>query len=305
MIDILMATYNGSNYIRNQLLSLQQQTEKNWTLYIRDDGSTDDTIEIINDFSSKDSRIKVVTDSLGNLGPGKTFLELTNYSTSDYVIFCDQDDIWFEKKIENLLAFANNKLSDDKPGLVYCDGYGYNSEKGIISLNSISRAHAKNLNEFLFFNAGYQGCSMFFNRKLCQLAQSYNTDFYMHDDIVSLLAHTFGDVYFLDEALMLYRQHSNNVTGNIQFGFLGFVKRAVNFGGYVISKKHYEEKKSFFDFYKDQLNTSQVEIFNAYFDFPNQTLTTRIRSIFKHNLSEGGNQIKLLSKTILRHPLEK
>ena len=304
MIDILMATYNGSYYIKNQLLSLQQQTEKDWILYIRDDGSTDDTIEIINEFSSKDSRIKMITDSLGNIGPGKSFLELTKFSTSDYVIFCDQDDIWFEKKIGNLLVFAKNKLLDDRPGLVYCDGYGYNSEKGVISLNSISRAHAKNLNEFLFFNAGYQGCSMFFNRKLCQLAQNYNTNFYMHDDIVSLLAHTFGDVYFLDEALMLYRQHSSNVTGNIQSGLSDFIKRVVSKNGYVISKKHYQEKMFFFDFYKNKLNKKQLNIFNAYFDYVQQPRIKRIYIIFKNDFSEGGNKVKLLIKTILRPPLE-
>ena len=86
-IDILMATYNGEKYIENQILSLQQQTHKNWILYIRDDGSTDSTLEILENFSKNDNRIKIIKDSLGcNLGAGKNFLTLTRYSLSEYVI---------------------------------------------------------------------------------------------------------------------------------------------------------------------------------------------------------------------------
>lgn len=97
-VDILMATYNGEKYLRNQLLSLQQQTYEDWTLWVRDDGSTDDTPFILRKFAESDSRIIIVEEDAGQrLGPGRNFLGLTKYSTADYVIFCDQDDIWFEK----------------------------------------------------------------------------------------------------------------------------------------------------------------------------------------------------------------
>ena len=102
-VDILMATYNGGKYLRNQLLSLQQQTHKDWILWVRDDGSTDDTMVILLEFAESDDRIKIVGKTRGErLGPGGNFLGLTKYSTADYVIFCDQDDIWFEKKLEIL-----------------------------------------------------------------------------------------------------------------------------------------------------------------------------------------------------------
>ncbi|WP_305369644.1 glycosyltransferase family 2 protein [Photobacterium leiognathi] len=304
MIDILMATYNGSNYLRNQLLSLQQQTEEDWTLYIRDDGSTDDTIEIINDFSRNDKRIKVITDSFGNLGAGKTFLELTKYSTSDYIIFCDQDDIWFEKKLENLFSSASEKLSTDKPSLVYCDAYGYDSTKGIISLNSISRAHATCLNEFLFFNAGYQGCSILFNRSLCNLLNEYTPDFYMHDDIVSLLAHTFGDVYFLNEPLMLYRQHDSNVTGNINYSFSTKLMKIFNNDGFVISKSHYNEKVNFYHFYHDKISDDDKKIFEAYFNYPKLNLKDRLILIYRYKFKMGKDKLSLYVKTIFQKPLE-
>lgn len=87
-VDILMATYNGGRYLRNQLLSLQQQTYEDWTLWVRDDGSTDNTLNILGEFSESDKRINIVEEQAGKrFGPGKNFLGLTKYATSDYAIF--------------------------------------------------------------------------------------------------------------------------------------------------------------------------------------------------------------------------
>lgn len=305
MIDILMTTYNGECHLKNQLYSLMQQTEECWQLWIRDDGSTDNTIAIIRDFAKRDHRIHFVEDQLGNLGPGKSFLSLTAYAKAQYVTFCDQDDIWFERKLELLLKTATMRLTPEKPGLVYCDGYGYSDEQGIITLDSISRAHANNLHEFLFFNAGYQGCSMFFNQALCTLAKEYKADYYhMHDDVVSLLAHTFGDVIFLDKALMLYRQHSRNVTGNIQFGWRGLVRRVLNRKGFVISKTHYLEKKAFYNAYLEALLPEQQALFKAYLSYPNVNLLRRFILLIRYRFKEGQSFGYLWVKTLLRKPIQ-
>ena len=305
-IDILMATYNGEKYIENQILSLQQQTHKNWILYIRDDGSTDSTLEILENFSKSDNRIKIIKDSLGcNLGAGKNFIALTKYSLSEYVIFCDQDDIWFEKKLELLLKFMLEKSKEYIPTLVYCDGYGYSENEGIITIPSISTYHAKNLNQFLFFNAGYQGCSVMFNKELNNVCSNYKADyFYMHDDVVSLIAHTFGEVYFLPKKLMLYRQHSKNVTGNIDITFKGFLKRVFNTKSFVLSKKHYDEKLSFYEAYKDMIEDKDKKLFESYMVFPKRNLLSRLVIIIMNNFSLGGNKLSLIVKTILRKPMQ-
>ena len=134
-VDILMATYNGGRLLRNQLLSLQQQTYEDWTLWVRDDGSVDDTIHILREFAGYDSRIKIVEEDFGrHLGPGKNFLGLTKYSAAEYVIFCDQDDIWFEKKLEVLVDFAERNFVSHVPYLVYYDAYGYSDAEGIITI---------------------------------------------------------------------------------------------------------------------------------------------------------------------------
>ena len=304
-VDILMATYNGGRHLRNQLLSLQQQTYEKWTLWARDDGSTDATMTILREFAESDSRIKIVEESSGRrLGPGKNFLGLTKYSRADYVIFCDQDDIWFERKLEILVDFADEHFVSHLPCLVYCDAYGYSDAEGTITIDSVSRNHAKNLREFLFFNAGYQGSSMLFNHTLCKMAAEYRADyFYMHDDIISLLAHCFGHVYFLPKKLMLYRQHSANVTGNIDTSISSYLKRVFDRNAYVLSWRHYREKESFFEAYSDDLSGEAQRLFAAYLEFPQKNLCGRVHTVIYHRFSLGGNLPKLLFKTLLRRPI--
>jgi len=302
-ISILMATFNGEKYLRQQLLSLIAQTYPNWQLWIKDDGSTDTTISIIDEFCALDPRIQKVASSEKNLGAGKAFFSLLQYSNTPYTIFCDQDDIWLEKKLEELVLYADKKLVSDKVGIVYCDAYAYSDTAGTIISQSISHLHAKNLNEFLFFNSGYQGCSILFNRPLTEMAQNYTADFYMHDDIISLLVHTFGDVYFLNKPLMLYRQHDNNVTGQTSRGYLDMVRGFFRSGASVLNRHHYEEKKAFFDYYKTSMLQEYNVLFEAYLDFPKAMYLKRVWIIVSNRFSIGGHQMILLIKTLLRKPL--
>lgn len=304
-VDILMATYNGERYLRNQLLSLQQQTYVDWTLWVRDDGSSDKTPHILVEFSQADDRIRIVKDDEGiNLGPGKGFLLLTKKVTAPYAIFCDQDDIWLERKLENLVYFAEQHFDPETPSLVYCDAYGYSDKDGVITMQSVSWYHAKTLNEFLFFNGGYQGCSMLFNKKLCSLAANYKADIiFMHDDIVSLLAHSFGSVHFLPKPLMLYRQHEKNVTGNIQKGFSAFLRKMLDFSRPVLSLKHYEEKRAFFEAYQNDLDSEAKHLFSEYLRFPYCNKVQRLIIILRNRFSLGGKFLPLIVKTIIRKPM--
>jgi rhamnosyltransferase len=302
-ISILMATYNGEKYIRQQLLSLLAQTYPHWQLWIKDDGSTDTTGLIIDEFCTLDPRIRKVFSSENNLGAGKAFFSLLQYANTPYTIFCDQDDIWLDKKLEELIRYADEKLISDKIGMVYCDAYAYSDTSGTIISQSISHLHAQTLNEFLFFNSGYQGCSILFNQPLGKMAQNYTADFYMHDDIISLLAHTFGDVHFLDKPLMLYRQHANNVTGQTARGYWDMIRGFFRSGAAVLSHRHYEEKKEFFNHYRTIMSPKDILLFEAYLNFPKAMYITRIWIIVSNRFSIGGHHMILLLKTLLRKPI--
>jgi hypothetical protein len=249
-------------------------------------------------------RIKIVDDGIEQrLGPGRNFLGLTKHSIADCVIFCDQDDIWFEKKLEILVDFAEENFDAYIPCLVYCDAYGYSDKDGVITIDGVSRNHARNLKEFLFFNAGYQGCSMLFNRKLCIMAAEYRADYYMHDDVVSLLAHSFGRVYFLPKKLMLYRHHASNFTANLNYDLRSYLGRVFNKNSYVLSEKHYKEKESFYNLYKKDMDDDARRTFAAYISFPKKTLLKRILLIIYSGFSIGGSKLKLIFLTIIRRPI--
>ena len=93
-IDILMATYNGGRYVAQQIRSLQNQTYADWTLWVHDDGSTDDTIPILCRMALSDERIHIVQDEVRLHDPAWNFMYLLRLSRADYAIFCDQDDLW-------------------------------------------------------------------------------------------------------------------------------------------------------------------------------------------------------------------
>ena len=101
-VAILMATYNGEKYLREQIDSLIAQTYRDWTLYIQDDGSKDATLDIIKEYS--DERIVLVDVGLTRQGACMNFMSLLNMVESKYYMFCDQDDVWFVDKIEKELA---------------------------------------------------------------------------------------------------------------------------------------------------------------------------------------------------------
>lgn len=298
-VDIVMATFNGEKYIRNQILSLMAQTYDDWNLIVRDDGSSDGTLNILESFAKSDARINIVKENSGQrLGPGKNFLDLLKYSNAEYVMFCDQDDFWFEKKIEILINSAIEKNAD-RPALFYCDAYGYSDSEGVIIKDGVSRWNAQTLKDFIFMNSGYQGCSMLFNKSLRHLLNNYKADdFFLHDDVTALMAHVFGDVHFISKKLMLYRQHSNNVTGHVQRSFFLRIKDFRK--NPLISSAHFDEKKKFFEAYKESMAADQRSIFEKYLAFPDFKLPRRIYEVVMNEFTFGGEKFRFFVRVLLK-----
>ncbi|MCU8069540.1 glycosyltransferase [Shewanella oncorhynchi] len=297
-VTILMATYNGALFIENQILSLLQQTYKNWVLLIHDDGSSDQTINVINKYEAIDSRIRLIKDSIIQQGVGKNFLSLVKHVHTKYAIFCDQDDIWLERKLEEMLNVAEqiNLAKLKEPSIVYANGFAFDSDTGVIDFNGISNTHALHLKDFLFFNGGYQGCSILFNQAMMDFIKKYQGPIHHHDDLVSLVAHAFGQVNFLDKKLMLYRQHSNAVTGMKVFN-KNPLRNKIDF---ILSKPHHLVKIYFYDEYKNLLCQSNSIVFKNYLDYATAPFIKRLYISFASGLTLGGSRLKLVLKTILR-----
>ncbi|MGT2887484.1 glycosyltransferase family 2 protein [Streptococcus didelphis] len=213
-INILMSTYNGEKYLAEQIKSIQKQTIKNWELLIRDDGSSDRTLEIIEDFENTDSRIRLINrNSCENFGVIKNFYTLLKYDQADFYFFSDQDDIWLPNKLEVTLAEAE-KYQDKLPLLVYTDLKVVNQNLQVIheSMIKTQSDHANTkLVEELTENTVTGGTTLI-NHALASLWTEYD-HLLMHDWFLALLAAAMGHLVYLDIPTELYRQHESNVLG--------------------------------------------------------------------------------------------
>lgn len=305
MIDILISTYNGEKFLKQQLNSISQQTYKNWRAFIRDDGSTDNTLKIISQHIAIDDRFFLVQDKQQRLGPGKSFLSLLKFSTADYIVFSDQDDIWLENKLEKLFSFAEENFSPQQPSLVFSDAYYYADNK--IQSTRVSMKASGNLSSFIFNNGGYQGCALLFNRALLEGISkkiSLLSDIYMHDHIISLYAHTFGKVYYIDDKLFLYRQHINNVTGRSNKNFFKKITSYYSHEKSLINPKHYLEKKSFFNVYKSEMEHKDLITFDQYFNFPRKGKILQIVFAIKNQPQINGSKLKFFVKLLTSETLK-
>ena len=215
-IDILLATYNGSKYLHEQLDSILSQSYGNINVIIRDDGSSDNTVMIIKEYEQKDNRVKLLSDNLGNLGFVRNFEKLMKNSTSEYLMFSDQDDIWYNNKVET--SYKRIKAIEEKNGkscpiLVHTNSKIMNYETRTKSL-FISDCAKNSSFENSFFNFFVQGSTMLINESLKREALPFSKEVYLHDRYLHLIAEFIGIRAYIDMPTMDYRQHSNNEIGS-------------------------------------------------------------------------------------------
>mgnify|MGYP000907148759 FL=1 len=211
-IDILMATYNGEKYLAEQLDSIINQTYHNWNLLIRDDNSTDRTLEIIQDYQKKDNRIKLLKDNEGNLGIVKNFEELLKNSESEFIMFSDQDDIWIENKLDVYLKTAEKiKI---KGFLLHSDAILFDKNKSNILKDTFifKKAINKGL-ENVFFNYFVQGATILISKEIKNFILPFPKEVYLHDRYIHLISELFFERVFINQPLIYYRQHDNNQIG--------------------------------------------------------------------------------------------
>lgn len=219
MIDILLASYNGEKYIGKQIDSLLSQTYKDWFLYIKDDCSTDDTINIIKGYEKRyKDKIKVILSDKPTGSAKNNFFSLLQYSTSSYVMFCDQDDVWLPEKIQ----LTYNKMKEiekenvDIPILVHTDLKVTDDKLNVISDSLLKMQNLDynrdKLNNLLVQNI-VTGCTIMVNRNLLKYIIEIPQYAIMHDWWMALIASTIGKIGFINKPTILYRQHNENNVG--------------------------------------------------------------------------------------------
>lgn len=216
-IDILLATYNGEKFVKEQIESILNQTYENFNLIISDDASTDNTLNILEEYEKKDTRIKVFKKEK-NKGLIDNFEFLLKNVTSDYFMFSDQDDIWKKDKIEKSI----NKLKEESLGLVYTDLEIVDEKLNVIypsywKYKQIYKKIIKYNNfEALYLNNFVTGCTILAKSKYIKdiLPLPRNSKFVLHDYWTALIISAKDKISYVEEPTIQYRQHKNNRVGS-------------------------------------------------------------------------------------------
>jgi len=222
MIEVLLATYNGETYLKEQLDSLLAQTYQDFRILIRDDDSTDSTVSLLEEYrEAYPDKIILVKDGVHCGNAARNFMELTKHATAEYVMYCDQDDFWLPQKLEVSLRdmkATEEKAGKDTPILVYGDYkiVDENLKDAGIAIEEIQVAkHFTDMNRILVQNYA-TGCLVMANRKLYKMLGEYDPDVIMHDWWLALIASAMGIVHHFPMEVMYYRQHGDNVVGAVR-----------------------------------------------------------------------------------------
>lgn len=229
MIQILLATYNGEKYLAELLDSLVSQTYQAWELLVHDDGSVDNTFDILLGYQENYSdRIKILDDGLVMGNARDNFAHLITLSTAKYVMFCDQDDVWLPDKIEKTFCKIQEleRSYGNLPILVHTDLMIVDESLACVAPSMFEyqglNKSTKRLLQVLAKNS-VTGCTVMVNRQAILVSTPILSSAIMHDWwIAANVVKVGGLVEFIDESLIQYRQHSVNSVGAKKQSVVGF-----------------------------------------------------------------------------------
>jgi rhamnosyltransferase len=211
-VDILLPTYNGADFVEAQIESILGQTHTNTRLIIRDDQSQDQTVALIGKYVAKDLRVVFVTEPDFNLGLVKSIEYLLNVSEAPFIMFADQDDVWFPDKIELFLEQAL-RLDQSIPMLIHSDCFVTDQNLKVLRrfLGSKPLKYGLKNSLFHFF---VQGSSTMINSKLKEESLLFPEHIYLHDRYFHIVSEIKGIRGYIDVPTMYYRQHEKNLVGS-------------------------------------------------------------------------------------------
>ena len=258
-VIVLLSTYNGDKYLSEFLDSVMNQTYSNFELFIRDDGSTDNTIKILKQYEKKYNKIHLILDG-NNLGYPACFYYLTDCVSkkADYYFFADQDDVWQSNKIERALSKMKQYSSDEI--LAYYADYYICDEK----LNVVGTFRRK-YDSVIFQKTIYEVCGLEFTMAINRCAllflnQNKPIKSKARGVWMSMLFSSFGKIIYDHYPCAFYRRHDSSVTSDRMSGV----------GLWIWRVKHF--------FYSNEFSSYKI-ILNDFFDVVGERLNCQDKSI--------------------------
>ncbi len=293
MVTVLLATYNGENFLEEQLNSLLNQSFSDFRIVIRDDGSTDSTLEIIERYKGiSPEKIEICPSGEPTHSAAGNFFKLIELFSDDYIMLCDQDDKWLPDKIEKTLAAmkkAEEELGVNTPILVHTDLRVVDEKLDTIndSFVKLQRLTPKtaSLNSLLMQNC-VTGCTAMFNKALLEKLFILPNEVAMHDWWLALIAACFGQIIYIDEPTILYRQHSNNEVGAKDVNSLSFILKKLKSIQKMKDMYKTISLQALFlkDNYSELLDYKQKRLLSAVADLPSKNKWQKIKTLKKHRL---------------------
>lgn len=301
-VAILLATFNAEKHIRELLDSLLNQTYKEIEIFYHDDGSKDETLSILAEYEQENPGRFFAIQGPPTGGAKQNFMYMLSKVEADYYFFCDDDDVWDKTKVEKELA----AIKDIKnPAAVFCDLNVVDENLNTISptfFSYVDRSPSRtSLSQLLIENMA-PGCSMAINRSLRNEAiKLKNLELIlMHDHFLMTLAAMTGEVKYVDEPLILYRQTGENEVGAEKKTIFGKIARNLNdiFSGRVKKEKEafhqeaYDLAKALLqvtdDGREDGTNIAWLKDFLA---TQSQSKIKRISFYKKHNIDKNSGNL--------------
>lgn len=290
MITVLMAAYNGQDYIKEQIESILNQSYTDWELVIQDDFSTDDTLSIAKEYAIKyPEKIKVFRSEINSGSAKNNFFSMLKYAKSDYVMFSDDDDIWLRDKMRlaiNHMKELEVKNGKDKPLLVHSDVAVADKDLNVLCDSIYTyqnmRSARNKLNNLLVQNI-VVGNTMMVNNTLLDSLKSIPQNALMHDWWFALIACAFGEIGFVDKATVLYRQHEQNDVGAKETNKLSVnIKRKDKLRESLVNT--YKQAEEFLNAYGGELSNKDFELVSAYAKSLKKGKIHRIFILIKYRL---------------------
>lgn len=304
MITVLMATWQGYDYIREQLDSILAQTKPVDRIVISDDGSRDGTLDILKEYKNRyPGQIELIShvkdgDTNSLTGAAANFFFLisqegkSEHSISDYWFLSDQDDIWMPEKVEKMvekIKETEEGVGSEKPILLYSDLKVVDRYKEVLSDSLFTYQHMNpdrvDFSEVLVENPVTGGAAMF-NQALLKIVADPPITCMMHDWWLALVASCFGSIICLDEPLGFYRQHGKNVMGAKKTGSLKDLINRLNRSDEVEEnyRRMFEQAECFLLQYGSRMKEEHCRTVQAFLSLKYRGPIRRFGTIRKHSL---------------------
>ncbi len=296
-IDILLSVYNGEKYLAQLLSSLENQTCHDFRLVIRNDGSSDGSFYLLEQFAHQTPLRCRLHHRKKNLGVIPAYNWLMKKAAADYIMFCDQDDVWLPEKVEKSLRAiqeAEDEYGRETPLLLHCDLRVVDKNLKLLSpsmwrFQHLNAQKACSFEKLLVQNV-VTGCAAVFNRALARKVPHVPDEAVMHDWFLALAASAYGRVIPLPEALLLYRRHEANTLGPKRYSFFP-AKQALNLDTMRQIRKRlsatFDQAKAF-DAMATQLSSKTDNILKNYLALPQGSFFERRLTLLRKGFFKNG-----------------